>query len=163
MGNLLSNRISQSISAAEKTAVIDDLNKVEADLPWLTGLNVDERSSLPKINAVNRDFVADAIDVIVNNPDFFPNYFVPAEMQKDFALYNQLNEIVLVSERVHEKLRDTQMLAGSEAYIAALTAYRLLQSAAQDGVPGADALYNRLRERFALQGGKTDNSTPVNP
>lgn len=54
------------------------------------------------------------------------------------------------------------MLAGSEAYITALTAYRLLQSAAQDGVPGADTLYDRLKDRFAEQG-RTDDTDPGTP
>lgn len=162
MGNITSNRVSQDMTDLQKTTVIADLVQVETELPWLIGLNVDERVTIPKINAANRDFVADAIDIIGNNAGFFPAYFNAAEQQKDFKLFNQLNEIIPVAERVLEKLRDTQMLAGSEAYITALTAYRLLQSAAQDGVPGADTLYDRLKDRFAVQG-RTDDTDPGTP
>jgi hypothetical protein len=116
-------------------------------------LNVPERSSIPKIDSVNRDFVADAIDIINTDPDFFPAYFNSAEMEKDFELYNAIGRILPSLEQLVEKLRDTQMLAGSEAYISALTAYRLLQSAARDGVPGANSLYDSLKSRFENQGG----------
>lgn len=163
MANITSNRISQAISDAQKTTVIDSLKAVETELPWLIGLNVTERMTLPKISSANRDFVADAIDIILQNPDFFPAYFNTAELEKDFNLYNLLNEIIPVAERVVEKLSDTQMLAGSEAYVTALTAYRLLQSAAQDGIPGADALYDRLKSRFENQGGSGGSEETTNP
>lgn len=163
MGNLLSNRVSQVISPADLTATIGHLTAIETLFPWLVGLNTTERKTIPKIDSVNRDFVADAQNIIANNPDLFPAYFSAAELGKDFDLYNVLDEIIPVAERVLEKLKDTQMLAGSEAYISALTAYRLLQSAAGDGIPGTDVLYDRLKARFENQGGPGAPETPVTP
>lgn len=52
-------------------------------------------------------------------------------------------------------------MAGSESYVSALTAYKLFGSAADAGVPGADAIYNQLKQRFAGQGGT--GTTPTNP
>ncbi|UPT69585.1 MAG: hypothetical protein M0D53_10425 [Flavobacterium sp. JAD_PAG50586_2] len=52
-----------------------------------------------------------------------------------------------------EKLQDTQLLAGSEAYASGLTIYKLFGSAADAGIPGADAIYDQLKQRFAGQGG----------
>jgi hypothetical protein len=49
-------------------------------------------------------------------------------------------------------VRDTQILAGSEAYSTALMAYRMFQMAAQSGMPGLDSVVSRLSERFAGQG-----------
>jgi hypothetical protein len=40
---------------------------------------------------------------------------------------------------------------GFEAYVTALTIYRLFESAARDGVPRADAIYKQLAERFKSQ------------
>ena len=163
MGNITSNRVSETISDAQRVAVIDFLKSVETELPWLVGLTVDERVAIPKVNAANRDFVADAIDIIRQNPGLFPSYFNAAELEKDFELYNTMNEIIPVAERVLEKLSDTQMLAGSESYISALAAYRLVQGAAKDGVPGTDVLYYRLKERFENQGGKGDDKEEPTP
>jgi hypothetical protein len=62
-----------------------------------------------------------------------------------------------------EKLDDTQMLAGSEAYITALAAYRNFDAAAKAGIQGADTIYNHLKERFKGQGGAGNTNTPPNP
>ena len=51
------------------------------------------------------------------------------------------------------------MIAGSEAYASALTAYRLFEAAAKAGVLGADAAYIPLAERFAGQGIKMPTSS----
>ena len=48
-----------------------------------------------------------------------------------------------------EKVSDTNMAAGSEAYVTALTLYNSIKAAAKVNVPGADVLANELGERFA--------------
>jgi hypothetical protein len=52
-----------------------------------------------------------------------------------------------------EKISDTQMLAGSEAYITSLAAYRMFEGAAKAGMAGADSVYDELKQHFAGQGG----------
>jgi hypothetical protein len=52
-------------------------------------------------------------------------------------------------------------LAGSEAYIGGLSTYKLIASAADAGVPGADAIFSQLKQRFAGQGGT--GTIPSNP
>jgi hypothetical protein len=160
MSNLLDNRVSATVSAPDETAAIGHFNSLDTLFPFLIGLTVTERSSMPKIDSVNRDFVADAIGIIGNNPDYFPAYFNATELSKDYVLYETLGRIRVVAEQFVEKLRDTQMRAGSEAYVTSLTAYRLLQSAAEDGVPGAKTLYDQLKARFEGQGGP---GAPANP
>ena len=54
------------------------------------------------------------------------------------------------------------MLCGSEAYASSLTAYRLFEAAASAGLPGADSVYNALKQRFAGQG-TTGGTTPTPP
>ena len=60
-----------------------------------------------------------------------------------------------------EQLLDTQILAGSDAYATALMIYRLAESAAKAGLPGADTLYQTLRQRFVAQG--TPAAAPPGP
>ena len=45
------------------------------------------------------------------------------------------------------------MLAGSEAYVTALAAYRNFEAAAKAGIQGADTIYELLKARFSGQGG----------
>lgn len=88
MGNITSNRVSQDMTDLQKTTVIADLVQVETELPWLIGLNVDERVSIPKINATNRDFVADAdkrsMQFLVNDE------LIPRMIKHGFTVLNNL-------------------------------------------------------------------------
>jgi hypothetical protein len=49
-------------------------------------------------------------------------------------------------------VEDTIMVAGSEAYHAALAVYHNVQTAAKQDIPGAKAIYEDLKNRFP--GGK---------
>jgi hypothetical protein len=74
------------------------------------------------------------------------------ELKKDKTGYDRLDEVVQLLSQLTQKMRDTQILMGSEAYVTALTIYRLFESAARDGVSGADAIYKQLAERLKTQG-----------
>ena len=54
-----------------------------------------------------------------------------------------------------------RILAGSEAYVAALSVYKLVGAAASAGVEGTDTIYEQLRERFTVS--TNTSSTPPNP
>lgn len=153
MSNLTNNRINTVISDADLGKVNDALDTIETTLSFLIGLTVDERIQLPKINVANKSFTQDAINAVVTNETMLPAYLDKTTMQNDMTLYNQLDKIAGRMRQVVEKIDDTQMLAGSEAYVAALTAYKLFAAAAAAGIAGSDAVYDTLRERFAGQGG----------
>ncbi|RYF72173.1 MAG: hypothetical protein EOO39_12625 [Cytophagaceae bacterium] len=69
-------------------------------------------------------------------------------MRTDEQLHLQMKEIGMLTGQLHEKVTDTGLLAGSEAYVSALAVYRMTQAAAKAGVPGAKALADKLAERF---------------
>lgn len=150
--SMTSNRLSTVIAADALAEVKTHFQKINSLLPFLTGLTATERQTLPKIDQANKVFVSDAIKAIGQNPDFIPGYLKPAELEKDFTLYSQLDELNSLAASLSEKISDTQMLAGSEAYVTSLTAYRLFESAANAGMAGADAVYDELKQRFAGQG-----------
>ena len=153
MSNLSNNRIDTVISDADLAKVNTALNDIESTLSFLIGLTVEERVQLPKINAVNKSFTQDAINAVVNNSAMLPAYLDKTSMEKDMDLYLQLDKLAICIRQLLEKIDDTQMLAGSEAFVAALTAYKLFAAAAAAGVAGSDAVYDTLKERFAGQGG----------
>ena len=147
-----SNRITHELHSQLITDLRAAFANVENLLNFLVGLTTEDREKLPKMNSGNKPFTEDAINGASINSDIVPSYVKPAEMVKDLNLYNQLDEFVQRAARLSEKIQDTQMLAGSEAYVNALTIYRLAESAANAGVPGADTFYNKLKTRFAGQG-----------
>lgn len=161
MSNLSNNRLNTTATAVQITAVKAAIQTISTNLPFLIGLTIDERISLPSIDVNNKAFTEDAINAGVNNAALIPSYVSVTNMQNDMILFNQLDEIKILTKQLLEKLEDTQLLAGSEAYTSALALYKLFGSAADAGVAGADAIYEQLRTRFAGQGGA--GTPPTNP
>lgn len=162
MANLTNNRLNITATAAQITAVKTALDTINTNLPFLIGLTIDERISLPAIDVNNKTFAEDAINAGLNNAALIPSYVSVANMQNDMTLFKQLDEIILLIKQLQEKLQDTQLLAGSEAYTSSLALYKLFASASDAGVPGADAIYGQLKERFAGQGGTGRPATNPN-
>jgi hypothetical protein len=148
MSNLSNNRINITATAAQITAVKAAFQTILTNLPFLIGLTIDERSSLPKINVSNKAFTDDAISAGTNNATLIPSYLSIANMQNDMTLFNQLDDLEGIANQICERIQDTKILAGSEAFVSALALYRLFGSAADAGVPGADAIVDHLKERF---------------
>jgi hypothetical protein len=160
--SLTNNRISTVIATDVLAEVKNHFAKINALLPFLTGLTAEERQTMPKIDQANKVFVGDAIKGMMQHPSFLPAYLNVEELQKDFTLYNQLDELASLAAALSEKLSDTQMLAGSEAYITSLSAYRMFEGAAKAGMAGADSVYDELKQRFAGQGGSGEKpATPT--
>ena len=161
MANITNNRLSITMTAAQITAVKTAVQTIQTNMPFLLGLTNEERMALPKINVANKAFTEDAINSMVNNPSLLPAYFNVAEIQKDVTLFAQLDELNTLVNQLGERINDTQLLAGSEAYVSALAAYRNFEAAASAGVSGADTIYDLLKSRFANQGGTaTETTTP---
>ncbi|TRX40761.1 hypothetical protein [Flavobacterium restrictum] len=161
MSNLTNNRINVTATAAQITAVKAAFQTILTNLPFLIGLTIDERSSLPKMNVNNKAFVEDAINAGINNVALIPSYLSVPPMQNDNILFNQLDELEGIANQLCERIQDTRILAGSEAYVSALALYRLFGAAADAGVPGADAIVDHLKERFTQTA--TTTPTPVTP
>lgn len=138
MSNLTNNRISITATAAQVTAVKTALTTINTNLPFLVGLTTEERVALPSVDVNNKAFTEDAINAGVNNAALIPSYISVANMQNDMVLFNQLEEITGMVKQLLEKLEDTKLLAGSEAYVSALALYKLFGAAAEAGVAGSD-------------------------
>jgi hypothetical protein len=161
MSNLTNNRTNITATAAQITAVKTALQTITTNLPFLVGLTVEERVALPAIDVNNKAFAEDAINAGLNNATLIPSYVSVPSMQNDMTLFNQLEEISGIVNQLQEKLEDTKLLAGSEAYTSALALYKLFGAASDAGVPGTDAIVTQLKARFAGQGGAA--KTAVNP
>jgi hypothetical protein len=66
----------------------------------------------------------------------------------DFADAHNLWSLFLLTQQLHENVDDTTMVAGSEAYQAALVFYNSVKMAARQDISGAKAVYEELKKRF---------------
>ena len=157
MSNLTTNRIDEQLTSQEVTGINDFLTQLEAQFNGkLRTLTKTERITLPKMNRANVPFVKDAL-IAGKMANFLPSYFSITKLENDFTLFDQLAPILLRIAQLLEKVQDTQMLAGSEAYQTALAIYRMAQEAARNGEPGADAIVDKLKTRF-LQASKPNEA-----
>ena len=150
--NITINRLNTVMKDAEITAVKNLIKDIYGNMPFLIGLTTDERVTLPKISENNKVFVGDSINALANNAPMLPSYLNVADIKSDLTLYEQLDELEMLALQLVEKIEDTRMLCGSEAYVSSLAAYRLFEAAAIAGIPGADTIYDTLKQRFAGQG-----------
>lgn len=161
--NYLNNRISKEMGETEFEEIKGIIDTLEGKLNFLIGLTKKERMTLPKISRANKLFVEDAVQVSQESKGLYPNYVNPDEIQRDYQLFLQLGTLLQSMATLTEKLRDTQMLAGSEAYAGSLSCYKFLQIAAESGVPGTEHLVNKLASRFKKGSQSEEPEDETNP
>ncbi|MDR1864868.1 MAG: hypothetical protein LBR08_04780 [Bacteroidales bacterium] len=129
--------------------------------PYLHVLSNDERSSIVKMGDKSLALVEKTIELAEENPSMTPPYFNLADLKIDFADATQLLKLVTRTEQIARDIADTVMLAGHEAMEQSLSFYSSVRRAVQDKVPGAQRVFELLRERF-VTGRRTKNKNSAN-
>lgn len=144
----MENKISVSLATESQTAIADALATIEKHLPFLISLSSAERQLLPKMGDKSLAFVYKTFEHAKQNPALVPSYLDMAELEKDVNLVVALNRVLKPLAQITEKLDDTALQAGSEAYTASLIFYTAVKAAAKAGVPGTKSVYEDLQARF---------------
>ena len=147
------NRVSANLSPEDIAAVQEAIVTLKQKLPFLIGLTKEERISMLKLGDKSRAFVQKTMELVKQNQDFLPRSFDVEEMQKDVDLFNDLYPILLSLQQLNEQVEDTLMVVGSEAYAAALVAYRYAKDANMGA--GLDGVLDDIGRRFARKSSKT--------
>jgi hypothetical protein len=157
------NRISASLSAADRQAVLDAINTIRQKLPFLIDLSPEDRHTLPKMGDSSQAFVAQAIQVAEQNADILPRSFDVAEMRKDVDLLAALAPVRAALAQLSELVEDSYMAIGSEAYTAALLVYQYARAASKGAA--LDGALDALGQRFARKSStaSTAKTTPAQP
>jgi len=149
----LDNRVSIQITAEDRQAIEQALDTLKTKLqPYLRSLTPLDRKELPKMNDRSVAFVNKALEYAESNTALVPAFVEVAELRKDLEAVNVLTQFRREVEETRALVDDTIMLAGSEAYVAALAFYNSVKLGARMNIAGARPVYEDLRERFAGQG-----------
>ena len=143
--------ISAELKEDVKNEILNLIQQVTDRLPFLINLTPEERISLPKMGDKTYPFVSKALELAGQNPNLVPPYVSIEELKRDFGLSESLRPVLNAITSLSEKLSDTYLAVGSEAYVAALAFYNSAKSAAKSNVPGTDAVVNELGKRFDKQ------------
>ena len=144
---MVDNRISASLTPEVRDEILTAMKTIRDRLPFLTGLEAEDKKSMLKMGDKSRGFVGKALEVATQNPDFLPRSFDIDEMRKDVELYEALYPIILAANQLQELLDDTLTLVGSEAYMAALVVYNYAKNVKGDA--GLEAAVDDMARRFA--------------
>ncbi len=154
------NRISKTLSQGEITEIRVNVDALKKSFTFLQNLTPGERKNLPKINSANKIFAEDSIHTLESAQGWIPKVLTAAEARKDLTLFEQLDPIILELEILLRQMKDTQIIAGSEAYRTALAVYSLADAARKMPMEGAQSAYELLKSRFSQS---VNTSTPSEP
>jgi hypothetical protein len=143
------NQIDIVMSDEDRTAIVTALNTVGEKLhPHLVSLLPDERRDRPKMGPRTSDFVNRAMSYMRAMPQYIPGFLDIEEFQRDLDGVNLLLTLQHQISQSNDLIDDSVMVAGGEAYAAALSCYDSLKSAAKRGSPEALAAVSDLAARL---------------
>jgi hypothetical protein len=149
--------ISAEISTENKDLVIQKLMEINDLMPFLSSLTLDEKKRLPKMGKRRFKFVQDALEYAEKYPGLVPPYVDVTEQRGDMELTGKLFEIMEIMGPLWEKITDTHMAVGAEAFAASRAFYQSVKTAGYQGVPGVKSIIRDLGVIFE----KSSPSTPT--
>jgi hypothetical protein len=158
---MIDNQHTQAIPSVvldQAQAKIEEIQTLLA--PYMLALTPEERRELPKMGAKTLSFVEKAYDFARQNPNLVPPYLEIDAFGVDFGDAHGLWTLLNTVQQLEQTLDDTEMIAGSEAYQAALVFYKSVKMAATQDIPGAKAVYEELKTRFPQTGRRRSGSPP---
>ena len=144
----MENKVSITIDEEAMTTISQALTAIRQNLPELINLKEEERHVLPKMGDKTVAFVNKNLEYAKQNPRVVPAFLDMVEFEKDVVAATDLRKVLIPLQQLVEKLDDTTMQAGSEAYTAALIFYNAVIGAAKAGEPGMKNIYDDLKSRF---------------
>lgn len=147
MSDSMQNRITTTITEADRQAVLDAFQTILTKLPFLVDLSPDDRRELPKMGDKSVAFVRKSVEMAQEGADYLPGAFDAAEFKSDLAIYDALLPFLQKATKLQELLDDTIMLVGSDLYVGSLDHYSAAKRSGNTG--GLDGLMGELGKRFS--------------
>ena len=144
------NLISTEIPAQTIADILNQLTAVNNSLASILIFNLtgQDRKELYKLGDKSQAFVEKSLEYASTNPTLVPTYLDLPEGKKDLKLFQDLSTILKQVSTLQRAVEDTMMVAGSEAYDAALVFYASVKGASRVNVPGSEAVFEDLQKRY---------------
>jgi hypothetical protein len=141
------HNISAKISDRDHAVLIDSINDIKNQLPFLVNLTSSERNA--GLKGQNKlAFLMAAHDYASNNGSLIPASLDLAEWTNDIALLQKMGTLLQAINVLQEGIRDTELALRIEAQSAALQFYKYAKIAASSQVPGVDVIVDDLRRKL---------------
>lgn len=143
------NAVSIQFPEADLQSVKEALATLKTILgPQLIALSPSERQTVPKMSDGTLPFVEKVMDYAQSDNQFLPPYVDLQELEKDWLAVKELMPLLRDLQQLESNLNDTLMMAGSEAYVGALSYYNSVKYGAKVNAADAKVIYEDLKQRF---------------
>jgi len=143
------NNISVVLDDATWTEVKAAIGVLRTKLvPALKTLSDQDRRELPKLGDKTTEFVRKAFEYTGIHPDLVPNFVDRAAFKTDLDALIALQNLERELAPVNDALADSSLMAGSEAYQAALLFYNNVKIAKKANLGSSATVYDDLSSRF---------------
>lgn len=153
--------ISGVITSENKETVKDTVAMIAETFPFLINLSMKDRNK-PTIGQKREPIARRIIEIGKQNAEHLPNSFDMTEVEKDFILTLDLLEVIRPFVQLVEKMHETRIAVGAEAYLSVRAIRGHLRTANLTN-PGLDEVMKEINELFArLEDTKEDDEQPLN-
>jgi len=161
------NLVSYVFTEADFTALKQKVTEMQAKVDeFAIELHLDNKRELKTLGDRSLPFTEQAFLLTTQQPKLIPAFVSIEEFSKDFNLFKQSKELIKLLEVLLERLNDTSIAAGSDAFSTARKIYDSVKSAVKSNIPGAAVAFDEMKKRYIRMKGKTEeqnNPTPVEP
>ena len=157
------NQFSYQFTDEKNTAIDTLLDSVETEFEFTVGLDTPERRSLPKMGRKNSDFVKQGRKHILGNPEYLTTGDTTEEFLKDYNSGIRLRELEKRLAAILGRVRDSAMLAESEAFQTARLYYKNTKTQAANGDDTAERIVRDLSVHFKRSPAPESNSNEPAP
>lgn len=141
------NLISHNLSHEQLNAILDTISTLKEQLHFLIDLDAKDKRNLVKMGDSSKVFVERALHMAQNHSDILPRRFDLEEYARDVSLAQKLRQIQNILSPLLDKLNDTTLAAGSDAYAQSLEVYTFAKVAGAG--EGLDELRQAMSRRFS--------------
>jgi hypothetical protein len=155
------NELSVEITQEKNDAVDQSMNDLLAEMDFLKDLTVKGKRRLTKMGRNNVDFVNRSLRHAVGSPQFLPTFSPLEEFRKDVDLGVWLRKLEKRLDLLADKVKDTAILAESEAFAAARYFYSAVKAAARVGSAEAESIVKDLKVHYKREAAPPEEEPPV--
>ena len=126
-------------------------------------LHIDDKRELRTLGDRSLPFTEQAFLLAAQQKNLVPSYIDMDEFGKDLNLFKQSKELIKMLEVILERLKDTSIAAGADAFLTARKFYDSVKSAVKANIPGAAVAFDEMKKRYVRNKGKNDEQNNDNP
>jgi hypothetical protein len=155
--------VSYAFTEDDFTALKQQINDIDVKVDeFAIELHIDNKRELKTLGDRSLPFTEQSFLLATQQKHLVPSFVNMDEFGKDLTLFKQCKELIKLLEVILERLNDTSIAAGADAFLTARKFYDAVKAAVKSNIPGASVAFDELRKRYIRDKGKNDGQNNDN-